>query len=885
MSKCIVFLVGMILSLAFPFLSEDVEAGLGESSMWETIDCDLDATESPTTLLSYDGLLYIGTYDSAAVPDASIWYWDGTECTKLGDTGDYMVYSSVEFDDYAMWGTRASLGTTQGSLFYYDGTTYAEVPELQWWGGVGGSWIQSMFVNDTSYLFISGSDTDGEVYGNGGFARYCTRRVPTRPCNGIGMWTDTTLNKLVVGQQDDMVSLQAYDGFMFSGGYDAARIFRYYDNNQTWWPEVNNTDGNYAQDGQGIYYLLNYSNECLHYGTYKYGVNGTLCTQEGTWYTAGNLTQNAKITRGYEFNDVIYHGVRDENNREMISTFDNDTEQFHQVFTDLGAQHFNYFAEFESELYVSRLTDVYVRRESAPRITIKSPSNNQVIYGDWRLVAKVETDKSVLNVKFVLAEYDVSYDAIWDSKIGIYYHEHMDTKQFSNGVYHLRARLNHTDGSYSIDNISIEINHDLHNDITILPDGSLRYTYQVPWVPPIDWINGPDYVEGVKYMDPYYIWTYEVTEVSSSPSAAHTSYNPYDISENDVEILSDKLWLSEVPDALNIWVNDTRSTTGTGDDINLVNDAGVTHYSLNGQNITIECDTTAISYMRESKVKLVNSFLWASHPDGSWGVSLTFYDNGTTDYRNNVFFVGAGEVNNIVVPIDIMKATVYDQTNGMSLHNGKEFTVTGGGFWMAVSTMSSGDSRTFIFRYFEHKETIATQLILSPYMCDTSSPYSDKPIRCIVNHDQPSDEDFEGTVIFDLSEVSMYGTINWNRVLMRTQTDNQLYSKGTDWYVSGDYQITMPNKDIESGESITWEIFIGTVERSPDAAIDSYAEWGWVVVFVFLIFSGIYLSRGLDEDTRKRSGRELRIKAFQISGLFFMIAMLLLGVWWFARFG
>ncbi|MHA2265856.1 MAG: hypothetical protein ACXAEN_25980, partial [Candidatus Thorarchaeota archaeon] len=699
--------------------------------------------------------------------------------------------------------------------------------------------------------------TKAAPWNNNFYMKWCD----TTGCWDSGYWNWVDTDELNIGEIDDAISMATYQDELYVGTFDPAIILKYYNSNQTVWHCLNEQ---YAQaiyntypDGvpdftasQG-FYALTVRDGVLHAFSYAWGLNWSLAGDGLNW-AFNNATNNGttsltpQFSRSILFNSEIYYGNNNDSGFQRIGAFNNIT--FNPVFQDTYTDFFLYFEEFNSELYATNQNNLYVRRESAPRITIKSPSNNQVIYGDWRLVAKVETDKDVLNVKFVLAEYDVSYDAMWDSKLGIYYYEHMDTKQFSNGVYHLRARLNHSDGSYSTDNISFEINHDLHNDYTILDDGTLRYTYQAPWVPPIDWINGPDYVEGVEYLDPYTIWTYEVTEVSSSPAASHTSWNPYDITENDVEILSDKLWLSEVPDDLNIWINDTKSTSGTGDDINLVNDAGVTHYSLSGQNITIECDTTAISYMRESKVKLVNSFLWASHPDGSWGVSLTWYDNGTTDYTNNVFFIGAGEKNNVVVPIDVAKATVFDQTNGMALHNGKEFTVTGGGFWMAISTMSSGDSRTFTFRYFEHKETIATQLVLSPYMCDTSgSPYNDKPIRCIVNHDQPGDEDFSGTVIIELSEVSRFGKINWNRVLMRTQTDNQVYSKGTDWYVSGDYQITMPNMDIESGESITWEIFIGTVERSPGAAFDSFGDWGWFPAIFILFYSAYRFMKGLEK--------------------------------------
>ncbi|MHA2265469.1 MAG: hypothetical protein ACXAEN_24025, partial [Candidatus Thorarchaeota archaeon] len=848
MSKNSVFLVCLLMGLAIPMVSEDAEAGLGESNIWETVPLDcLDATEGPTTLLEYGSLLYIGTYDSAASPDASIYSFDGTDCTRVGDTGDYYVYASVEFDGFAMWGTRELSTNTRGGLFYYDSSLgFNEIPKLTWYGNILGAWVESMHVNNTDWLYVGGSDTDNELWGNGGYVLICEASPVPRPCNLGAMWTATTINKAIVGQQDDIISLMHYDNWMYAGAYDPARVYRYYEKNTTWWVEVANPDGAEARDSQGVYFLMNYSNECLHYGTYKLGYNGTLCGTGLNWFKDGDQVQNARLTRSIMYNNVIYYGVENNSGYQRIGIFNNRT--FNQVFQDDSSEHFKYFEEFNSELYSTNEENLYVRRESSPRIRITSPQNNQSIYGFWRLNAKVDTDKSVTNVIFRFADYDDWFDATWDTRLGIYYYEYLHTDRYPDGSYYLEAYLNHTDGTYSVDNISFIIDNDRHQWIVEDDDGILKETYNLPWVPPVDMLNGPDYIDGLTQLDPYYVFSYTVVEASSSPAAAHTSYNPYDITENDVEILEDIVWLSEVPDALNIWINDTKSTSGTGDDSNLVNDAGVTSYNLAGQNITIEADTTAFSFIRRAKIRLINSFLWTEKTDGSYGTSLTFYNNMSADFTNVVFFVGAAEKANLIIPIDVMEATVWDQTNGLSLHNGKEFTTTSGGFWLAISTLSAGTSRSFTFNYYALKEVIATQLILSPYLCDTSgSPYSDKPIRCLVNRLQPNDEDFEGTVIIDLSEVSMFGKINWNRVLMRTQTDNQVYSKGTDWYVSGDYQITMPNMDIGSGESITWEIFIGTVERSPGAAFDSFGDWGWFPAIFILFYSAYRFMKGLEK--------------------------------------
>lgn len=890
MKRMIVFSVCLMMSLAFPLFSGDVEAGLPESNMWETIDCPYSANgdDGPTTMVSGpDGYLYIGSADSTLPYEASIYRFDGTTCTHWQDTTDYYVHSSIVYNGTLFWGTRYQPAGAFGQLYTYNPAngTFGYIHDDIWWyiPDALGRWPQTMEIWDDR-LFVGGSVmTTGPIgfWHNHFFMKVCF--TDTNGCWDAGDWFFTDTDEDRIGQIDDVLAMESYDGNLYASTYDWASVIQYFNGNNTWWYSLNESaygyiDGvPYTTATHGIY-NLEVLDDCLHVvGTYAWGLNWTMCGTGGTW-ESGNITQNSQVARGIVFNDEIYYGVLNSSDFQRIGTFNNIT--FNQVFQDIYTDFFLYFEEFESELYATNENNLYIRRESTPRIRITSPQNNQSIYGFWRLNARVITDKDIDDVRFRLAEYDDEFVAIWDWKLGLYYYEYFHTDRYQDGTYHLEARLNHSDGSYSMANITFVIDNARIQWIVKDDDGILKETYNLPWVPAVDFLNGPDYMIGITALDPYYVFTYTMIE-SCVPAAAHASFNPYDITENDVEILEDIVWLSEVPDALNIWINDTHSTTGTGDDTNLVNDAGVTSYELSGQNVTLEADTTAFSVIRRARVRIVNSFLWYEKPDGSYGASVTFYNNMSSDFSNVVLFVGAAEKQNLIIPIDVMEATVWDQTNGMSLHNGQSFTVASGGFWMAFSTLSAGTSRTFVYNYHALRKTIATQLILSPYMCDTSSPYSDKPIRCLVNHDQPSDQSFKGTIIIDISEISMWGTPNWNRVLIRTQTDHQLYIKGSDWYVSGSYQITMPNQEIESGESLTFEIFIGTVERSPDALVDSFTDWGWIAALFSFLICLFWFTKGLNEHERS----EARKTAWKLSALCFGVTMLLFTVWWFARFG
>ena len=860
MKRIIVLLVCLLMGLAFPLFSEDVKGGLSESNIWEIVPCDLDSDEYPTTIVEDGTVLYVGTVDSTAPYQASVWAWDGTSCTRIGDTNQYYIYSSVVYNTTSIYfGTRNHPTGVSGAIYEYNTTTttFGALATTTWWNIAAPhdtpGWVETMYVWD-GRMFLGGTyNLAGAPWSNVFWIKYCA----TAPCSNAGDWAWTVNTDVNLGQIDDVLAITEYDDNLYASTYDWASVLRYYNNNDTWWYSLNETgygyvDGvPYTTASHGIYNLV-VLDDCLHVvGTYAWGLNWTMCGTGGTW-ESGNITQNSQVARGIIFNDEIYYGTLNSSGYQRIGTFNNITHN--QVFQDdYPNDFFLYFAEFNSELYVTNENNLYVRTESAPRIRITSPQNNQSIYGFWRLNAKVDTDKSVTHVIFRLADYDDWFTATWDHVLGIYYYEYLRTDRYPDGTYYLEGYLNHTDGTYSVDNITFVIDNDRYEWIVEDDDGILKRTYNLPWVPPVDFLNGPDYMEGITYLDPYYVFTYTCIKSSSSAAASHTSYNPYDITESDVEILEDILWLSEVTDTLNIWINDTKSTSGTGDDTNLVNDAGVTSYELSGQNITIEADTTAFSFIRRARIRLVNSFLWGEYPDGSYGASVTFYNNMSVDFTNVVFFVGAAEKGGLIIPIDVMEATVWDQTNGMSLHNGQSFTVTSGGFWLAISTLSAGTDRTFVFNYYALKETITTQLILSPYVCDTNSPYDDKPIRCVVNHDQPNDEDFQGTVIFELSEISQWGKINWNRVLMRTQADNQLYLKGSHWYSSGSYQITMPNQEFEAGESLTFEIFIGTVERSPDTFIDAFRGWGWIIGGIVFGICLFWFTKGLNEGDRSEA--------------------------------
>ncbi|MCK4445152.1 MAG: hypothetical protein KAW09_11450, partial [Thermoplasmata archaeon] len=349
-------------SLVYKSVDETVHmfGGYGNSTTNDGDDrliplpCAIPSSDLATTILEYDGYLYIGT--SNLSNQAKIFRFDLTTdvCTEWVDTGAYYVYSSGSYGGVAFWGSRESSGSTLGPLFYYDGTTFGTIPGTTWFSSIPFSgWIQDFEIYDGK-MFASGSTMMGVPENdNNLFVKYCDNP----PClSSIDWhWTDTSTAK--IGCVDDGVVLEEFNGVLYLATYDWASVMKYHASNNTWWYALNGSvDGETAgmKGGYGIFGLVNYSSE-LHALTYLSGWHWT--TQDGIDWNGFNESLGS-FTRALEFEDRLYAGLVGASTNHMISYYGSSWS-----YVGSGPDTFLYFEQSGNKLYVSSGNQVF-RREA-----------------------------------------------------------------------------------------------------------------------------------------------------------------------------------------------------------------------------------------------------------------------------------------------------------------------------------------------------------------------------------------------------------------------------------------------------------------------------------------------------------------------------------------
>jgi hypothetical protein len=342
MRKIPVVILCLLMMTVTPFFSQEAEGGLGEANMWETIPCDYNDGDGPTTLVDGgDGYLYIGSYDSDGL-DAGIYRYDGTTCTPFQETSDYYISTSVVYNGSIYWGTRWRSWTQVGQLWRYDiaADSFALEDRNVWWNnllpaGYGG-WVQKLYVHDDR-LFLSGSIMAKAIapWLNNFWMKYCF----ATDCANAGDWAWVTTDEVGIGEIDDAISMATAHGELYVGTYDPAIILRYYNSNQSVWHSLNEQ---YAQaiystypDGvpdttasQG-FYGLTVRDGVLNAFSYAWGHNWSLAYTGGTWEYS-NRTMNSQFARSILFNNEIYYGVLNSSGFQRIGTYNNIT--FNQVF-------------------------------------------------------------------------------------------------------------------------------------------------------------------------------------------------------------------------------------------------------------------------------------------------------------------------------------------------------------------------------------------------------------------------------------------------------------------------------------------------------------------------------------------------------------------------
>ncbi len=336
------------------------------------LPCSVPDGDIFTTMLEYQGYLYIGSASASNHP--YIYRYDPVTdvCTKWKDAGVYFVYSSGTYGGVAFWGNRGTKRSTTGPLLYFDGTTFGSIPEDVWFSSTSVSgWIEDFKVfNDR--LYAAGTICTS-IPGNSNyfFVKYCDNA----PCMSAEDWHWTNNSRADIGRFDDGAKLEEFNGNLYLSTYDSASVLRYYPSNNTWWYSLGGAvdgDTEWKLGGHGIFGLVNYSGH-LHALSYRWGWHWK--TQDGMTWTGENLSYEI-FTRGFVFENRIYAGASEISGHNIV-WYDGTTWSTFVI----GTVHFRYFAMCG--------------------INMCTTSGNRVYYieGTAHAEARLDIDPNTLNLK------------------------------------------------------------------------------------------------------------------------------------------------------------------------------------------------------------------------------------------------------------------------------------------------------------------------------------------------------------------------------------------------------------------------------------------------------------------------------------------------------
>lgn len=318
------------------------------------LPCAIPVNDLATTILEYDGHLFIGT--SNISNQAKIFRYDPATdiCSEWMDSGVYYLYSSGTYGGVAFWGSRQTLIQTDGPLFYYDGVTFGSIPGNTWFASIPFSgWVQDFEIYN-GRMFVTGSTMFPLVENdNNFFVKYCDNP----PCLSVSDWHWTDTSTANIGLLDDGILLEEFNGELYLATYDWASVMKYYESNNTWWYVLNGSvDGNTpgVKGGYGIFGLANHSGE-LHALTYAYGWHWT--TPDGVSWTGVNESLGS-FTRALVFEDRLYAGLLDAPTNHLVSFYGSGWS-----YVASSSDNFLYLGEIGNKLHISLGNQVF-RREA-----------------------------------------------------------------------------------------------------------------------------------------------------------------------------------------------------------------------------------------------------------------------------------------------------------------------------------------------------------------------------------------------------------------------------------------------------------------------------------------------------------------------------------------
>ncbi len=209
-------------------------------------------------------------------------------------------------------------------------------------------------------------------------------------------------------------------------------------------------------------------------------------------------------------------------------------------------------------------------------------------------------------------------------------------------------------------------------------------------------------------IDPFRTVIYTILNTSEGTGRL-LLYRPYRVGwdVDDITLMRDDLHLVVVSGSLTrLWLNDTQDTDATGDDTIVLNITYTGYFDLtqfgDGLNLSLETEGTAsVNATRVSQVRFVSTFLWSMDTTTrEWTMTTNLANTlGIRWTRVNVFLAFPQELDP-----DPSTVVVRDVTASVNLEKGIHYDLTDGGVYLALTSLTSGGSKTWRITFFERVE-------------------------------------------------------------------------------------------------------------------------------------------------------------------------------------
>jgi hypothetical protein len=368
---------------------------------------------------------------------------------------------------------------------------------------------------------------------------------------------------------------------------------------------------------------------------------------------------------------------------------------------------------------------------------------------------------------------------------------------------------------------------------------AIQDLYPLPYVDPRPYPSGTRADATSAFWSLIYDWR-------DGDAATPAAFNlPYPLGESSVQVYRDAMYITKSSDSTSRWwINDTKSTTGTGDDAIVLNTTGAYVYldltglstTTDGENVTVQ-DGVAANFRtdRESEIRLGRGFNWsATGSTNEYTFLLTVTNNATRTWHNAWFSVPF-RVDTDGRPSSV---TVFDQANNQYLTHGLHYEVTGGTVEWEVPSIASGISRTWTVRYTAWSISESGLLGLEATTAVPDSSFTGIAFRSRVSYQQTASASFAGDVVvrMNIQDPSFTGRV----VDMATivVVDVRTSQRVTNWvpHPTQTNVFVMPDVQIPAGVVQQYDIYFAYTSMQGGTIGGFFgSDLGIVAVIVMLI--------------------------------------------------